>query len=225
MNASRGAVAAAFHFSHKEVAMLLSTFSRLLGMLVVLLMLGGCQSALMVAPSADAEPQATADKALVVFMRPSSLGGAVQSSVYDTRAEGNDVFAGVVSSKSKVAYLAEPGEHLFMVVSENADFLAANLEAGKRYYVLVAPRMGVWRARFSLLPIRNDASAKDGLQSKQFRDWNESTKWMVIGPKARSWYQDNIESIRARKLDYLPKWQNKSVADKAERTLRSVDGI
>ncbi|WP_416638514.1 hypothetical protein [Pseudomonas sp. OHS18] len=214
-----------FHICHKEVSMPFSIFSRLLGMLFVLLVLGGCQSALMVAPTTEAEPKATADKALVVFMRPSSLGGAVQSSVYDTRAEGNDVFAGVVSSKSKVAYLAEPGQHLFMVVSENADFLAANLEAGKRYYVLVAPRMGVWRARFSLLPIRNDASAKEGLQSKQFRNWDESTEWMVIGPKASNWYQDNIDSIRARKLDYLPKWQSKSAADKAERTLRSVDGI
>lgn len=202
-----------------------SIFSRLLGTLFVLLLLGGCQSALMVAPTTEVEPKATADKALVVFMRPSSFGGAVQSSVYDTRAEGNDVFAGVVSSKSKVAYLAEPGEHLFMVVSENADFLAANLEAGKHYYVLVAPRMGVWKARFSLLPIRNDASAKEGLQSKQFSNWDESTEWMVIGPKANSWYQDNIDSIRARKLDYLPKWQSKSAADKAERTLRSVDGI
>lgn len=48
---------------------------------------------------------------------------------------------------------------------------------------------------------------------------------MVIGPKASNWYQDNIDSIRARKLDYLPKWQSKSAADKAERTLRSVDGI
>ena len=63
-----------------------SIFSRLLGMLFVLLVLGGCQSALMVAPTTEAEPKATADKALVVFMRPSSLGGAVQSSVYDTRA-------------------------------------------------------------------------------------------------------------------------------------------
>lgn len=139
-----------------------SIFSRLLGMLFVLLVLGGCQSALMVAPTTEAEPKATADKALVVFMRPSSLGGAVQSSVYDTRAEGNDVFAGVVSSKSKVAYLAEPGEHLFMVVSENADFLAANLEAGKRYYVLVAHEWEygepVFRCcRFVMMPVPRKA--------------------------------------------------------------------
>lgn len=205
--------------------MLLASLPRVLGLFLVMAVLGGCQSSLMVAPSDGVEPQATADKALVVFMRPSSMGGAVQSSVYDTRTTGDDVFAGVVSSKSKVAYLAEPGEHLFMVVSENADFLAANLEAGKRYHVLVAPRMGVWKARFSLLPIRNDANAENSLQSGDFSDWDESTSWMTIGPDARNWYQKNIDSIRARKLDYLPKWQGKSAADKAERTLRAEDGI
>lgn len=199
-----------------------------LGLLILalaLMVLSGCQSSLMVAPDAQNLPVATSDKALVVFMRPSSFGGGVQSSVYDTRENGQDVFVGVVSAKSKVGYLAEPGEHLFMVVGENADFLSAHLDAGKKYHVLVTPRMGVWKARFSLLPIRNEAAAENSLKSDKFRDWDEATTWMSIGPKAEAWYQSNAESIRARKMDYLPKWQGKGQADVAERTLRAQDGI
>ncbi len=205
--------------------MLFSTFFRLLGMIFPLLVLGGCQPTLMVMAPADFEPQATADKALVVFIRPTLIGGMAQPFVYALRDEGDDVFAGVVYPETKVAYLAEPGEHLFMLVSANTDFLAANLQAGKRYYVLVTPRMAVLESRYSLLPIRNDVNAKDGVQSEQLRIWNRSTRWVVIGPKARGWYQDNIESVRARKREHLPKWQSKSAADRARLTLRSMDGL
>jgi hypothetical protein len=36
-----------------------------------------------------------------------------------------------VSGKTKLAYAAEPGKHLFMVVGENADFLDAQLDPGE----------------------------------------------------------------------------------------------
>jgi hypothetical protein len=63
-------------------------------------------------------------------MRPSSLGGAVQSSVFELRPDG-DKFVGIVSSKTKIAYSTGPGQHLFMVIAENADFMRANLAPGK----------------------------------------------------------------------------------------------
>ncbi|WP_210772111.1 hypothetical protein, partial [Rhodanobacter lindaniclasticus] len=47
--------------------------------------LTGCQSSMMVrSPANAAAPTPAPGKALVVFMRPSSFGGAIQSSVYDT---------------------------------------------------------------------------------------------------------------------------------------------
>ena len=129
------------------------------GLAVLLLAsLGGCQSSMMV-KAGDSEPMPAPGKALVVFLRPSSFGGAIQSSVYDTH-EGEDTFIGIVSAETKVAYEAEPGDHLFMVVAENADFMIAHLDAGKTYYALVSPRMGLWKARFSLLPIHNRVGAE-----------------------------------------------------------------
>ncbi|UXI66379.1 DUF2846 domain-containing protein [Tahibacter amnicola] len=195
---------------------------RWVAFLIVGLGLTGCQSSMMV--KANREPEPSADKALVVFMRPSSFGGAIQSSVYDT-GEAKDTFIGIVSTGTKVAYLAEPGQHRFMVVAENADFLEATLNAGKTYYVLVSPRMGVWKARFSLLPIRNNASAEHNVKSGDFAKWQSKTHWVGVSPEAEAWYREHESAIREKKNDYLKKWKVMAPADKAELTLHAEDGI
>lgn len=64
---------------------------------------------------------------------------------------------------TKVAYHTEPGEHMFMVIAESADFMQATLEAGKTYYAQIVPRPGVWKARFSFRPI-NDIAGETRLQ-------------------------------------------------------------
>lgn len=184
--------------------------------------LTGCQSSLMV-KSTRSEPRPEPGKALVVFMRPSSFGGAIQSSVYDTR-EKADKFIGIVSSKTKIAYQADPGDHLFMVVAENADFMIAHLDAGKTYYALVSPRMGVWKARFSLLPIHNRADAKYSMQSSNFGEWMKETAWVDVTPQAEQWYSDHAADIQGKKLDYMRKWDTADAQQKEELTLPAADG-
>ncbi|MGN6739133.1 hypothetical protein [Dyella sp.] len=191
--------------------------------LALLAGLTGCQSSLMT-KAGGSEPRPAPGKALVVFMRPSSLGGAIQSSVYDT-AEKGDTFIGIVSTKTKIAYQADPGDHLFMVVAENADFMTAHLDAGKTYYTLVSPRMGVWKARFSLLPIHNRADAKYSMQSKDFREWMAQTDWVTVTPAAQQWYREHAGDIRAKKFDYLRKWDKADAQQRAELTLPADDGI
>jgi hypothetical protein len=191
--------------------------------LLLLAGLTGCQSSLMT-KAGGAEPTPAPGKALVVFMRPSSLGGAIQSSVYDT-GDKQDTFIGIVSSKTKIAYQAEPGDHLFMVVAENADFMVAHLDAGKTYYTLVSPRIGMWKARFSLLPIHNQASAKYSMQSGDFREWMAKTDWVTVTPAAEQWYQQHASDIRAKKIDYMRRWDTADAQQRAELTLPADDGI
>jgi hypothetical protein len=183
----------------------------------------GCQSSLMV-KSGGAAPTPEPGKALVVFMRPSSFGGAIQSSVYDTQAK-QDKFIGIVSTKTKIAYQAEPGDHLFMVIAENADFMIAHLDVGKTYYVLVSPRMGVWKARFSLLPIHNQAGTKYSMQSPDFQKWMNKTAWVDVTPAAEQWYQQHAADITAKKLDYMRRWNTADAQQRAELTLPATDGI
>jgi hypothetical protein len=194
-----------------------------LGSLAAVVFMAGCASVHMSKAERPSQPPGN-DKALIVFMRPSMLGGAIQASVFDLQGS-EEKFIGIVSAKTKVAYYANPGEHLFMVVGENADFMKANLLPGRTYHALVSPRFGVWKARFSLLPIHNDASAKYSLKSKDFDDWHSSCELVELSSSAQAWYMDNKASIAQKKEEYLQTWNSRSEADKADLVLFPQDGL
>lgn len=149
-------------------------------------------------------------KSMVVFMRPSGVGFAIQSSVFEVN-EGSSSLIGIVAAKKKVSYQAEPGEHLFMVIGESADFMSAKLEANKIYYALVTPRMGVWKARFSLKPIHADE-----LDSSQFNDWLEECEWVEKTSASEIWASSNMNSIQSKYQKYYKKWMDK---DPSERSM------
>jgi hypothetical protein len=178
----------------------------------------------LMAPAAEQDPKPAEGKALVVFMRSSFVGSMIASSVYDA-PDGGDTFLGVVNNKDKLAVQMEPGEHRFMVIAENADFLDAKLEAGKTYYVLISPRPGAWKARFSLLPIHNKADAERNLQSEDFKKWMAATTFTEKTPAAEAWYADNKPSVDKKKADYLVKWHKMAPEDRAELMLHPEDGV
>ena len=173
---------------------------------------------------ADQQAKPEPGKALVLFLRPSSVGFAIASSVYDAPDEDTR-FIGVVRSKQKMAYQVEPGVHRFMVIAENADFMDATLEAGKTYYVLIQPRMGVWKARFSLFPVHNHADPGDTLQNPDFPKWNAKTELVATSPAGLAWYEENKASVAEKKADYLAKWNRMLANDRAELVLHPHDGV
>lgn len=144
------------------------------------------------------------DNALIVFMRPSGLGFAIESSVFDV-TDGSPVFLGIVSAKTKVAHYANPGKRRYMVIGESADFMGANLDSGKVYYTLVTPRMGLWKARFSLKPVRGTE-----VNTSEFADWYKDTRWVENMETASHWAKANMPSLREKLAEYLPEWQQKS---------------
>lgn len=151
------------------------------------------------------------DKALVVFMRPSIFGGAIQSTIYDDQK-----YIGTVSANTKVAYQATPGEHLFMVIGESADFMRATLKAGYTYYARVAARMGLWKARFSFIPYNGEES-EDTLQ-----EWLKDTKLVKVNSAGLNWAVANRSSITSKHDEYLQDWNSKAEEDK--QTLHTSSG-
>jgi hypothetical protein len=147
-------------------------------------------------------------KSMIVFMRPSGLGFAIQSSVFEIRNDQPEL-VGIVAAKKKVAYQLEPGKHLFMVIGESADFMSAELDANKIYYALVTPRMGMWKARFSLKPVHADE-----LDSAQFQEWLEGCEWVENTPASEQWATDNRASIESKHREYYLKWMDKEVAER-----------
>lgn len=186
------------------------------------LLVVGCASNPMLVATNQTVSIVEQDKSQVVFMRSSFVGGAINSSIYDVTS-GVPEFIGIVANDTKIAYKTTPGKHIFMVVSEAADFMEANIKAGKTYYSLVTPRMGFWKARFSLWPIKNDANAEYNLDSKDFKSWYMNTKLVENSDKSNLWFSKNKNSVASKYAEYWPVWLQKSVADKAKRTLMPED--
>ena len=181
--------------------------------LVPILMFIGCAGAVKnMQPITVDQVQITPDpgKAMVIFMRPSTLGFGIQSSVFELNDNNEPELLGIVAAKKKIAAQIEPGEKLFMVIGESADFMSGMLDAGKTYYALVTPRMGWWKARFSLKPIDEET-----YNSSKFSEWFEACEeWVQKNEDSEFWASDNMPSIKDKRLEYYPKWRDRKESEK-----------
>jgi len=93
-------------------------------------------------------PPAPEDKAVIYFVRISSLGFAINFSYLDSAT-----LIGRFNGPKYIRYECAPGKHLFWVRSENRDFIEAEVEAGKIYFIEAIPKMGALKAAVELSPI------------------------------------------------------------------------
>lgn len=93
-------------------------------------------------------PAAPADKAVVYFARTSGLGFAINFTYFDSTK-----LIGKGNGSNYIRYECEPGHHLFWARSENRDFVEAEVEAGKIYFIEVEPQMGAFKASVRLDPV------------------------------------------------------------------------
>lgn len=161
------------------------------------------------------------DKALVYFIRTSKLGWPFPAPIFD-----GDRHIGTLvlewdnekrnAKKSYVAYEATPGQHLFSVYSENADYLPANLVAGKTYYVLVRVVMGVWKPRFYMTPQQGQ------LPQHELDEVIAGGRQLVLTPDGIQAVEDSAEDFQKVKAEWWPKYQARPANDRLE--LRPQDG-
>lgn len=185
---------------------------KLASLLFVGLLMTGCASTQMnPIPRDQLVTKPEPGKALIYFVRPSSFGGAIQAPLFD-----DEQYIGTSSANTIVPYQATPGAHMFMVMGESADFLQAELLADKTYYAEVTPRLGAWKARFSLRPQNGQ------IPDKEVAGWMTSSKQVKANEKGFTWAKQNAGSTKKLKQEYLPKWQSKADADK--QILRAESG-
>jgi hypothetical protein len=98
-------------------------------------------------PGQDIQP-APEHKAIVYFVRASSLGFAINFTYFDSAA-----VIGRFNGPKYLRYECGPGKHLFWARSENRDFVEAEVEAGKIYFIEAVPQMGGIKAGVKLLPV------------------------------------------------------------------------
>src|SRR5688572_2321883 len=125
------------------------------------LVLGGCagSSSLMAdaptpAPSLNPAP----GSAVVVFLRPSGVGFAVNFTIVDQAGQ----WLGEAVAESHFAVQLPPGTYQFVAHAEDTDVVQATVAPDRIYYVLVTPQMGAFSAAVHLDPVKpNEAEWKD----------------------------------------------------------------
>ena len=134
---------------------------RFIGLLGIgLIVLSSCAGSSSFMKPATERASLTKDKAVIRFMRPSGMGFGVNINVLDgEKSIGNSV------AKSQFEYAADPGRHLFIASAENQDYLEADLEAGKTYYVFTNVYPGFWRARVAFEPVTRGSKDWDTVRN------------------------------------------------------------
>lgn len=176
-------------------------------------------------PATEPLPTPSAEQAVIEFMRPSAFGGAIKCAIFDI-TDGEPVFLGILAPKDKVVIACPAGKRLYMITGENADFMETDLAAGKTYRAIAIARMGAWKARFSLIPLKKNAGEEEfSLGYKKVPEWIKVCKAFVPAASAAKWYTTNRPSILKKKDAYMPKWNEMNESLKQYRRLTAEDGL
>jgi hypothetical protein len=88
-----------------------------------------------------------------------------------------------------------------MVIGENADFMTADVLPNKTYYAYVTPRMGLWKARFSLEP-----KHKQDIGMPELSSALDECRSVEKTPDSNNWALGNMDSIQSKRAEYYADW-------------------
>lgn len=152
-----------------------------------------------------------AGKALLYFVRTSQYGGVIPADLYD-----GETYIGSITTGEYIAYQATPGQHLFMVVGETAEFMPSELVVGKTYYSNVGAHMGMWKARFHFSPQNGN------LPQAELNSAVATGRQVVLTEEGRRWGAENAAAVHKLKTENLPKWEQSG--QRAKQTLHAGSG-
>jgi hypothetical protein len=197
---------------------------RFLLLLAVLMSLGCTNKNPMTVAAQQDLQRPPADEIQLVLMHPSAAVGMNSATLYEVTG-GEIRFIGVSDPKTSVVYRTTPGKHVFMVASDTAEFMEADLAGGKTYYGVVAPQLDSAKVGYSLWPFKNDPSADYDTAMPIFDIWVRESQLVEMSAEARSWYQEHRDDIEQKYLKFWPIWQTRTPAEIAKRSLSPEDGM
>lgn len=169
-------------------------------------------------------PPPPADRAQIVFIEPiNTIQGGFPVGIFKLDGDRRMLLA-TTGAHSKAAVLLPPGRHTLMSAQllASAHLLDVNVEAGKRYHVLVR---FIYGRGFQLRPIRTSGPSDYSVANKDYATWWSSTRLVESTPQAAVHFEG--ASVRLAKLqaDALTSWQAKTPEERAELTLNPQDAI
>jgi hypothetical protein len=144
--------------------------------------------------------QAPQDKSVIYFVRTSSVGSLINFTYFDSAA----VIA-KCSGKNYVRYECKSRYRLFWGRSENKDFIEAEVEAGKIYFIEVIAQMGFVKAALELRPV--DPSDKKAIKR---------ISKLINKKEAETFTEDQLEKETINFKDVIERGLEKYKEEKAK---------
>lgn len=164
-----------------------------------------------------------ADKAQIIFLMPKNLYNPHQAVIlYDLTDENKKLFA-MIGSQSKVIYHVNPGRRILLsAFGVHNHMMEANVEAGKRYYVLAR---FIYAGGFQLRPIRTAGPSDYSVLNPDFAGWVSGTKFVEKTPEAEALHEKTKASVPALQAAESARWMQKTPAQRGELTLNKEDAV
>jgi len=187
----------------KEERMITRSRLRYVTLVVLGFVLTGCMTlrGMRQVPADGVNVKPPADQAAVVFLRAAPTG--TTTSLFDLRDSMENKFIGLLVADTRLVYVAPPGRTRFMVIGLSANFLDAELEAGKTYQVavIIGPNS---EEHFRLQPVRPGHTP-----SRAVQNCLESCIWVENTEQSMAWARGQASSIQRKKVQYLPLWEGR----------------
>ena len=170
-------------------------------------------------------PPPPADKAQIILLEPiNKIQGMFPIGIFELRGEQRTLLA-VTIWHSKAIVLLEPGKHMLMANAAVAHLMEANVEAGKRYYVLLR---FIYAQGMQLRPLRTSGTSDYRVNSPEFPKWLEiTTRYVEKSPTADAAFanEKSLEFIDKQQAKALEAWAARTDAERAELTLNPEDAV
>ena len=175
-----------------------------------------------VAPAMVLSP-APADLAQVIFLAPKNMTAAISgTTIHDIGANGRTMLA-VLGSQQQSIQLVKPGRHIFMAnMLKHTHIMEANVEAGKRYYVVL--RM-VYGHGYQLRPARTNGPVEFSPTGPKFASWVAGSPFIEKKRDTAEWSVLNKSHLDEQYAIAWDVWQKKSPDQRAELTLNAEDAV
>lgn len=163
-----------------------------------------------------------ADQAQIVFVEPiNKIQGMFPIAVFDITDDKRTLVA-VSWWKAKTVALLSPGKHLLYAHPNH--IMEANVEAGKRYYVLLR---FIYANGMQLRPIRTSGTSEYRTTSPDFPKWLKETRWVEKTPEAELAFADGApkQGLDNALQTAQNNWQAKTPAEVTELTLNPDDAV
>lgn len=167
------------------------------------------------------------DKAQVILLEPiNKVQGYFPVGVWSLNGDVRTLLT-VTSYQTKAQLLFDPGKHRLMSTNmlTGVHFLDMDVEAGKRYYVLLR---FVYSDGFQLRPIRPTATSDFNMVGADWKEWVTNTpKFVEKGPASDEHFAKEKVNKRLDKLyaKAVEKWNKRTDAERAELTLTPADAV